>query len=98
MSLRPRLTDLDQRVLRHVGPEHAGVPASHVAVRVGAPEIDIEPILHGLEHLGYIELRGCFWRRTTDGTDALRSRTEKTKQLGLLGAEHPVNAIHGDAA
>lgn len=71
MSLEPKLTRLDERVLAKVPVSRPGVRASALLLalpkqfRHGPPPCSLEElrgILRGFEHLGKVTGRGGWWR------------------------------------
>lgn len=61
-ALQPRLTSLDERVLRQVRDRPRRV--TQIAFAMDRPADEVRLILRGLEHLGRVEQRNGWWRRT----------------------------------
>ena len=63
--LEPRLTRLDERVLGLVPSRPPGARARRIAARLREYPRDVRLVLRGFEHLGRVENRHGWWRRTT---------------------------------
>ena len=79
MSLAPTLTKLDRKVLKAVPRGISGARAgqmhswmTHLYGTRAAPNVrEFNEILRGLEHVGYVENRNGWWRRTERGQRVL---------------------------
>lgn len=63
-ALSPRLTRLDERILSMVPGRKPGARSRWIAARLSEDPAEVRRVLRGLEHLGRVECRNGWWRRT----------------------------------